>query len=98
MHPNESLDDSLVAFLVKGEGKSIPIYRDSVSGELVNDATTVFILPIPDRLDELFTTEIMSGLLFLFPELLLNDTLGSNTCMIDSRKPKGLITAHSLPS
>jgi hypothetical protein len=48
VHPYESLDDSLVAFFVKGEGKAIPINRDSVSGELVNNATTVFILPVTD--------------------------------------------------
>jgi hypothetical protein len=60
--------------------------------ELMIDFTTILILPVPDLFNKVFTAEIMARFLLLLPQLLLNNTLSSDTSVITSGKPECFMT------
>ena len=95
------------AYLVHGERLSGPVGGDTELSQLGGDLATVLLLPLPDLLHELLTTEVVSGLALFLHEVLLHDDLrigrgratylSSNTGVVDAGDPEGLVAAHSLP-
>ena len=91
-HADESLNDSRIADFIKGEGKTLPIDRDTHAAELIIDFAAIFLFPVPNALNEILSTEIMSCQLLSFPELLFHNTLSGDTGVIAARQPKSLVS------
>lgn len=58
----------------------------------------VVFLPFPNRFNELFSAEVMSGLLVSPPKHVLDDALCGNTSVVTSREPERGLSMHSVPS
>jgi hypothetical protein len=54
----------------------------------------VLIFPVPDSLDEGFSSDVVPGLFFVLEESAFDNGLGSDTSMINTGNPKGIETLH----
>ena len=93
---NEILANSLGERFVHGEAFTGPVAGGAERLELLNNAVTVFMLPIPYELGELFTAEIVTGKSLLLAEIFFYLDLGCDTCVVGSGHPERAITAHAL--
>ena len=82
--------------LIHSESLACPVTGAAEFLELLDDDTTVLFLPLPDLLEKINPSKIMSGFLFLLAEHPFHHCLGGNACMVGSRQPQDLMTG--LPS
>jgi hypothetical protein len=102
VHSDESLCDGSRQVCVHCECFASPVERATHSFEDIVDLLVVLLLPLPDGVDELLTSKVLtkqlasspeaqtltyvSGLLLLAPKHLLNNALGRDTGVIASRQ------------
>lgn len=53
--------------------------------------------PLPNLLDELFSSQIITREPLLSLKLLFNNNLSGNTCMITARIEENTLSMHSMP-
>ena len=82
---------------VKGEPLPAPVAGSAHALELVDDGAAIEFFPLPDLFYELFPSKGMPVYSFAL-EVLFNDVLGRNACMVSPRHPQGVTPAHPLPS
>ena len=88
--------NSLRATLVHGEALTAPVTRRTELLELGNDAVAILVLPVPNALEELFTTQIITGLALIDTQVFFNLDLGCDTCMVGAGHPECGIALHAL--
>ena len=92
---DEDLLHRLGQALVHGEALVPPVQRRAQAAQLAGDVAAGFGLPFPDPLDELFATEIVTGLARGL-ELTLDHHLGGDARMVGARLPQGGSAAHAV--
>ena len=92
---DEDLPHGLGAALVHGEPGTLPVAACAQLLLLLHNAVAVFVLPIPDALQKLFTTKIVAGQALL-AKLLLHLDLGGDAGVIDAGNPQGVVALHPL--
>ena len=80
---------------VHREAIARPIDRGTQPAELLRDGAAGLPLPLPDPLDELFTTEV-GALLALGVELPLDQHLCGNAGVVHARLPERGLAAHAV--
>lgn len=95
---NETFINSLAEFIIHGEMESAIIERTSKSLKLLKNNISMFFLPFPDFVNELFSSKIPTSNSLSLLQMFFNNCMSSNTSMILSRKIKTFITLHSLSS
>ena len=92
---DEDLPHGLGAALVHGEPGALPVAACAQLLLLLHNAVAVFVLPVPDALQKLFTTKIVAGQTLL-AKLLLHLDLGGDAGVIDAGNPQGVVALHPL--
>jgi hypothetical protein len=82
--------------LVHGEDLTVPVHRGSDSSQLGSNSVSKLVLPLPNLLNEVITGKVVLCLLFIVPNFLLDDCLGSDTGVIGTRDPKDTTSAHTV--
>ena len=72
--------------------------RAAEAAELPEDVGAVLILPNVHLLDEVLATEVVTCLLTLFPQLLLDDDLRGDARVISPGDPEHIEAAHAVPA
>lgn len=98
MQSAEGFVDSLGSGLVQSEGLSRPVVRSTELLQLVLNSNVVVLLPLPDQIGELFSAQIVSRLLFLGPQHLLNNRLSRDTGVVETGDVKNSLSLHSVES
>src|SRR5690606_6541739 len=83
---------------IHGEALAIPVASAAHHLLLANDPSLVLVLPLPDPLDEPFTTEVVPRLPFDLEEPLLDDRLRGDARVIRPRLPERVRSAHAMPA
>ena len=91
----EHFPHGLCAGIVHGKPQTVPVAGAAQCFQLFNDAVAEFVLPSPDFVQELFTTQIEPGQT-LVPQLFFHLNLGCNARMVIAGHPQCLIALHSL--
>ena len=92
---DEDLPHGLGAALVHGEPGALPITAGAQLLLLLHNAVAILVLPVPDTLQEFFTSQVVAGQTFL-AKLLLHLDLGGDTGVIDAGNPQGVVALHPL--
>ena len=82
--------------LVHGKATAIPVAGGAHLHLLLHDAIAIFLLPVPDPLQEFFAAQIVASKPFLLAQGLLHLDLGGNAGMVGAWKPQGLVALHPL--
>ena len=93
----EGLTHGARKILVHREPFARPIDRRAFAPYLIQNLSAVFLLPLPDSLDELFASQVVSRLPFLL-QLARNHQLRRDTGMIHSRQPQRSPSQHTFVS
>src|SRR5210317_335756 len=97
IQPNKNFTHSRRETFVHGKTLTTPITGSSQTFQLLNDLASGLFTPLPDPVDELFSTDRMTIKAF-GRELSLNHILGCDTGVISARHPEDLAATHSLPA
>ena len=92
---DEDLADGFGAALVHREAGAVPVAGGAQTLLLLHDAVAVLVLPVPDLLQEFFTTQIVAGQTLL-AELLLHLDLRGDSGVIDARNHERGAALHPL--
>ena len=82
--------------LVKGEPLARPIAGSAQLFELTGNAGLVFILPLPNALQELFAPQVVAGQALFLTQAFLHLDLRGNTGVVGAGNPNGVVSLHSL--
>ena len=74
------------------ESLTSPIAGTTELFELVDNDAAMFLLPLPDALQELIASKVVAGLLFFLAKAAFNDGLRGDAGMIRTRKPEDLVS------
>ena len=88
--------DSLRAALVHSEALTAPVAGRAELFELTCDSVFVGVLPVPNTLEEFFSSEVVTCKLFVNAESFFNLYLCCDTRVVCSGNPKGVESLHSL--
>ena len=92
----EGLPDGLGAALVHGEAGAAPVAGNAHLLLLLDDAVAVFLLPLPDPLEELLAAEVIAGLALLDAQLFFHLDLGGDAGVVGAGDPEGGVALHPL--
>ena len=92
----EGLPDGLGAALVHGKAGAAPVAGNAHLLLLLDDAVAVFLLPLPDPLQELLPAQVIAGLALLDPQLFLHLDLGGDAGVVGAGDPEGGVALHPL--
>jgi hypothetical protein len=95
---DKHLVDSLVAAFIHGKTLSSPVAGVSELAALTCYAPTVFTLPVPCVIKELFAGDVMLVDALFLAEFLYDFDLCCDAGMVRARKPQSRISLESLPS
>ena len=93
---DEHLADRLGAALVHREALALPVAGRAELFQLADDAVAVFVLPVPDALEELLAAEVVAGQALLLAEVLLYLDLGRDARVVGAGHPQRLVALHAL--
>ena len=77
---------------IHGESLATPIAGTTELFKLVDNDATVFLLPLPDTLQELFAPKVVAGLLFFLAKAAFDDGLSGDTGMVCTWKPEDFVS------
>ena len=92
----ECFAHALCACFVHRKCASVPIAGCAEHLLLLNDAVAVFILPLPDAVEEFLAAKIITGKALLNAQLLFDLYLRCDTCVIRAGEPERGIALHAL--
>ena len=92
---DEHFPNGVGAAFIHSKPCAIPVAGSTKLFLLLYDTVSIFLLPIPNLLQELFASQIISGETFL-AQFLLHLDLCSNACMINPRNPQCIVALHPL--
>ena len=92
----EGLPDGLGAALVHGKAGAAPVAGNAHLLLLLDDAVAVFLLPLPDPLQELLPAQVIAGLALLDAQLFLHLDLGGDAGVVGAGDPEGGVALHPL--
>ena len=92
----EGLPDGLGAALVHGEAAAAPVAGSAQLHLLLDDPVAVFLLPVPDPLQEFLPAQVIAGQALLVAERLLHLDLGGDARVVGAGQPEGGIALHPL--
>ena len=92
----ECLPNGLGAALVHGEAGAGPVTRDAHLLLLLDNAAAVFLLPLPDTLQELLPAQVIAGQALVDPQLFLHLDLGGDPRVVHAGNPEGGVALHPL--
>ena len=90
----EDTNNALCACLVHSKACAVPVARSTELTKLLEDNTTVLLLPLPSVCEELLTGKrrLVNALSL---ELCYNLSLSSNTCVVSTRHPASVLAKHT---
>ena len=91
---NKHLDDTLGAFLVHGEGRTVPVTAGTQTAQLLQDDASVLVGPGPGMLQELLTCQVVL-LDALLGQFLHHLCLGGNRSVVSTRHPACILAFHA---
>ena len=81
--------------LVQGEAFAGPVHGVANGAHLLLDQAAVFVLPLPDALDELLAAVIKAVLRFALLQVGFHAGLSGDTCVVGARQPQDLVALHT---
>ena len=94
---HENFAHGVRAALVHREALARPVARRAERSELIHDAAAVLLLPLPDALRELLTSEFVA-IRTLCAKRRLHLRLRRDARMVAARHPKSIIALHAPPA
>ena len=92
---DKHLPDGGGTALVHGEAGAVPVTGGTQLFLLLDDTVAVLAFPVPDPLQEFFTSQVVAGQALL-AQLLLHTDLGGDACVVHARYPQRRIALHPL--
>ncbi len=84
----EGVIDGPATHVVEREARAAPIARDAHAAQLAQDALVVFVLPLPDALDQLLAAELVARQVLLLFEPLFDDGLRGDSGVVGAGHPQ----------
>ena len=97
-HLEERSTNGLAADFIQREPYSTPIAARTDLLELIQNASLVLILPLPDTFDQSLAADIVASQFFLFQHPAFNDRLSRDARMVGARHPQSGSPLHSSPA
>ena len=97
-HLEERTTNGLAADFIQRKTYSTPVTTRTDLLELIQNASLVLILPLPDTFDQSLTTNVVPCQLFLFLHSTFNNRLSRNARVIRARHPQSGSPLHPSPA
>ena len=92
----ELVSDGADQPFVQSETRPFPIARAAHFLQLPDDAILVFVLPLPNTLNEFFTTNVVAVFAFRLANAPLDDGLGGDAGVVAARLPERVEAPHAI--